>query len=560
MTITLRLGWKSPIGPAEWISLIVLFLVAGAIGDDPWVWSETHVFGVIYHYYTTHTWLIPINAGMPYMEKPPLYYWTGAIFCYLTGGMWSLPDAATMATVFYMLLTTLFLWKTSQLLFAARAERRVLGWVSIVLLLGQIGVVNDVHRMKTDIPLLAGTTITLYGLALLGCMPECWKKAGAWIGLGFGIAFMSKGLFIPVVLILAGIMLWCLVPALQGGNTYRALGIAFLVAFPFVTVWPALVYLHSPALFMEWFWDNNVGRFLGFSVDTLGSPNHREGFAGYLFRVAFPALPLACWAAVSSRRQWRNMEYMLPLSIFSIGLLMLFISATGSKHYFLPLLPCCALLAAPQMLRLPPSFMRWWNLLVRIIASGLAAYMWLLWWNLRHPSETWFFRSLTHPVDEWIPLHVVPPSQTMAVIAALLAVLFWLASFRLPSRAVLNTAYIWFAAVSLIWVTLMTLLLPWRDAVKSYRGALMEMVEVVRQTPGAHNCVQADTYNEDLSPMFQFIVEPLLPPRKEGEACPFLFIPTVKTAPDDVGPHWHLVWKGSRALEKEEELRLYQAD
>src|SRR5437868_316841 len=123
MIITPRLGWK-PL-PIEWIGLITLFLLVGNLGHDPWKWSETHVFGVIYHYYTTHTWLIPINAGRPYMEKPPLYYWTSVIFCYLFGRVMWLVDAASLSILFYMSLTIFFVWKTSQVLFAARPERKV---------------------------------------------------------------------------------------------------------------------------------------------------------------------------------------------------------------------------------------------------------------------------------------------------------------------------------------------------------------------------------------------------------------------------------------------------
>src|ERR1700743_2948539 len=82
---------------------ICLFLVAGVIGHDPWKQDETYSFGIIYHFYKTHSWLVPENAGTPFMEKPPLYYWTAVMLCNLLGNVLPLHNAARLASVFYML-------------------------------------------------------------------------------------------------------------------------------------------------------------------------------------------------------------------------------------------------------------------------------------------------------------------------------------------------------------------------------------------------------------------------------------------------------------------------
>jgi len=548
--------WQNRIPSIEWISLIALFLLAGSIGHDPWKLHEPYVFGIIYHFFTTHSWVIPVNAGVPFMEKPPLYHWTAALFCHLLGGILPLHDAARMASVFYTVLTALFMWKTSQVLFATRSECKSLGYISIALLLGQIGIANDIHLMRTDVSLLTGTTMTLYGMAMLGHMQENWGKAGIWMGLGFGVSFMSKGLFIPITLILGGIMLWHILPMLRTQNTRRALRIAFWVALPFVTLWPALVWLDSPALFIEWFWDNNVGRFLGFSVARLGSANDRHSLLFSLLKNSFPALPLVCQIIIVEKWRNRTMEYMLPLCIMTSGLLLLILSATGNGCYFLPLLPTFALLAAPVMLRLPEQFLIYWNFWIRILTSMTAAVIWLIWWNLRYPPEAKIFKLWMHYAGNWLPLDFAPPEQTFACLAALCAALFWLASFRLSPRSALNTAYIWLSSISLLWVT-MALMFPWQNAKISYRSALMEMVGVVRQFPGEHNCVQAGNYDEIVSPMFYYIAEPLLPPRKNGEACPFLFLSSTGAIPKDVELHWHMIWTGAR-YNKEDEIRLYQ--
>jgi len=550
-------GRKDRIWPFEWISLIVLFLVAGSIGHDPWKLHEPYVFGVIYHFFTTHSWLIPIDADKPFMEKPPLYHWTGAVFCSLFGSILPLHDAARLASAFYTAFTALFMWKSSQLLFAARSECKMLGWISIALLLGQIGVATDIHQLRTDVPLLTGTTIAIYGMALLGCMPQHWIKAGIWTGLGFSITLMSKGLFMPITLILSGILLWRVLPSLHNQNTWRALKVAFLVALPCVTIWPALVCLHSPALFMEWFWDNNVGRFLGFSVPRLGAANHRHDLAFSLLKNTFPALPLACMLFITEKREWHSMEYMLPISIIITGLFLLILSATGHACYILPLMPCFALLAAPVMLELSESFLSCWNLGIRILTSVAVAGIWLLWLYLRHASDIAIFQPLKHLINASFSLDLAAPEQTFACAAAIAMALLWLVSLRLTSRSALNTAYIWLAATGLLWVT-MALFLPWQNEKISYRGTLMQMVQIVQQFPGEHNCVEISSYDELISPMFQYMAEPLLPKRKDGETCPFLFIATDSIS-SPVGPQWHLIWKGARP-DKEDEMRLYQAN
>src|SRR5262249_49345703 len=118
------------------LSLIALFLFAGLIGHAPWKQDETYSFGIIYHFYTTHTWLVPTNAGQPFMEKPPLYYWSAVLMCHLLGSVLPLHDAARLTNLFYMALACVFMWKSAQVLFAGRRECEHLSWITLMLLLG----------------------------------------------------------------------------------------------------------------------------------------------------------------------------------------------------------------------------------------------------------------------------------------------------------------------------------------------------------------------------------------------------------------------------------------
>ena len=324
----------------QWIAIIAVFLMAGIIGHDPWKQSETYSFGIIYNFYTTGTWLVPMNGGVPFLEKPPLYYWTAKIFCHVFGGILPLHDAARLTSVFYMLISVIFVWKTSQLLFAQDKEREAMGWMTLALFLGSVGKVFHAHEMATDTALLAGSAMAFYGVARLVCQPESWRMAGLWMGFGTGIAFMSKGFFMPVVLAIAGALLVAFLPALRTRRTLLALLIALIAALPFLTIWPTLLYLNSPDLFREWFWQNNIGRFLGFSVDRLGAPNDPLYFLSHLLPFfLFPAFPLACLAIImgACRGDWRHTSRIVPLALCVRGLCILLASATARAVYLLPL-------------------------------------------------------------------------------------------------------------------------------------------------------------------------------------------------------------------------------
>ena len=134
-----------------WLLLVVIFLVTGAIGHDPW-WKkgEAYALGVIQHFYKTDTWLIPTNAGSPFMEKPPLYYWTAHLFCNLFDSLLSIPDAARMASV-----ASLFLWLSAKTLFHAYPEKQPIAWTCTALFLGTYGIAIFGHALTTDIALLA---------------------------------------------------------------------------------------------------------------------------------------------------------------------------------------------------------------------------------------------------------------------------------------------------------------------------------------------------------------------------------------------------------------------
>jgi 4-amino-4-deoxy-L-arabinose transferase-like glycosyltransferase len=548
-----------------WLGLVILYFIAGTIGHDPW-WKhgETYSFGIINHFYQTGTWLVPMNAGTPFMEKPPLFFWTGEVMCQLFGGVLPLPDAARLASIFYMLVTIFAVWKSSQLLFARHHAHKSLEWTCLWLFLGSYGLAWYGHALATDVALMAGTALALYGMTLLICAPHRWRSAGWWLGLGIGIAFMSKGLIVPGVLCLSGILLWIILPELRTRQTFHAIALASIIAAPFVFIWPILLYQNSPALFMEWFWQNNVGRFLGFSVPVLGAENRPLYFLYVAPIFAFPSFPLACAESIIAFRKasWRQREHLLPLVVAVVGMVVLLISASGRRVYLLPLLPAFSLLAAPALLRIPSRFLRIWNMATRICFSISALGIWVLWWILRYPPETRPLAWYANYFATLLPLDYSPGySQPVACAAALMAALFWVVLLRLKPGFHLKTARIWFAGTALIWCTAFTLLLPWVDETRTYRPLFKKMMIFVNNSPYAHECIGNYNLGENVAPMLEDFIGKT-PPAEEFDhpTCHLILTRASTNTPEAISSHWRFIWRGSRTRPSDvenEELRLY---
>jgi 4-amino-4-deoxy-L-arabinose transferase-like glycosyltransferase len=170
---------------------------------------------------------------------------------------------------------------------------------------------------------------------------------------------MSKGLFVPLTFAATALAVGILVPACRRRSYWKMVGAAVLVSLPFFVIWPALLAQHSMPLFMEWFWDNNVGRFFGFSVQKLGSDNDHTVILRALAGFALPVSLLALLALSSGDwRQAGTSRVAVPLAFGAISLAVLQSSATARQLYLLPVLLPLAMLGArpaPPAAAAPPG-------------------------------------------------------------------------------------------------------------------------------------------------------------------------------------------------------------
>ncbi len=248
--------------------------------------------------------------------------------------------------------------------------------------------------------------------------------------------------------------------------------VAAAVALPWLLIWPTALYLRSPQLFYDWFWLNNVGRFLGFSVPRLGASNEPWFWLTTLPWFAFPALPLAMSSVWQQRREFsRSPPLQYGLVAFTVYLAVLLVSASARNAYGLPMLVALALLAAPAVANLPDRLSRYLDAASRFLFTGLACFVWGVWIILTVTGHApgWKFLARALPVDFAMPY--MPVVFAFAMIATLAYLLAWFWLPRIRGRAIVSMA----AGTTLCWLLLATLWLPWVDAAKSYRSVFLAM-------------------------------------------------------------------------------------
>ena len=486
-------------------------MALGLFGHDPWKPDEAYTFGLVYQILQSGDWLVPTLAGEPFVEKPPLFFWTAALFAKAFGGLLPLHDAARLASAFYVSLALFFTYRTAQALYGR-------GFVAALLLAASLGYLQHAHQLITDNALVAGVAMGLYGLS---------RKAGLWLGTGAGIAFLSKGLLGPGFLGLTALAL--LVSSNWRSRAFvRSWFWAAAAFLPWAFIWPWLLYRHSPQLFDEWFWVNNFGRFSG-SAGLGGVLDHWH-YAKALPWFAFPAWPLAAWALWKVRLQ----SIALPLTAFVVMLVVLSAASSARTLYGLPLLLPLSLLAAAGFDSLPSWLSRVLEHLAVWLSAILALALWAAWIAFVAGWRPAFLEAASPGF--------VPRWEPVALLAALGVTVLWVLSLKLEPRLPVR----WLAGVTLVWGLCMTLWLPWLDHAKTYRGVIDEMrASMQRNVPSVSGCVASRNLTEPQRALFHYFAG-MLTVREGSADCALLLVHTGSAQRPVVAGQWKLVWQGSR--------------
>ena len=534
-----------PITPSKAVMLGLLCLVwlgTGLIGHDPWKPEDAYSFGVVYSMLQSGDWLVPTLAGEPFMTNPPLFYWTAALFAKLFSPLLPLHDGARLASGFYSALMLLFLGLAGRKLYG---ENR--GWAAAIILIGCLGMLVRAHQMITDLALLAGCAMMLYGFTH---SQERMFRAGIWIGTGVGIGFMSKGFIAPALFLLIAALLPSLFQNWRDRNYAYSLGIATLCALPWLTVWPYLLYQHAPKLFTEWAWSHNIGNWLNYA--KAGPNTDAFYYLKNLPWLAWPALPLAAWAVWRERKRLgQRDDLQMPLVSFVVMLVILSLVPNIKEVFALPMLLPLALLATASLSMLKrgaANALDWFGLMTFALIASL---MWWGWAGLlldNHAKITLWLKDYQPGFE--------PVFQTAPFVIAVTATLLWLLLVWRVGRSMRRAVVNWASGITLIWILAMTLWLPWLDSGKSYRG----MVASLKQSmPGDANCIARNTaLGEGQRAMLHYFGD-IITRRDPARICELRLIQGDKIPrPLLDESRYEKIWEGSRKTDKNEQYRLYR--
>ena len=533
-------GTSTPVKTALFVIICAAWMLPGLIGHDPWK-TEATTFGVIYSMVQDGNWLVPTVAGIPNHDYPPLYYWVAAITAKLFSALLPLHDGARLASGLFMATTLIYVHKTAKRLFDERAGR-----ISVVLLIGSLGIFLRGHEMNPELAGLAGMAIAFYGMTRIRSETV---KGGITTGVGTGIVAMSVGiapaLAIPIIAI-------ALISVLgEWGNRLfqRGVGVAILVSLPFMLLFPITLLLQGTISPLEWtdailgapFLDSNTRS----SIDPV-----------YFIRrpwYVLPALPFASWLWWRDRKKLRErFELALPFVGFLVLLAWLSFFREANDAVGAVLLLPLVLAAASVLDRLPrsfASFMDWFSLLF----FGLAAItMWLYWTAAitGFPAAAANNMARQAPGFEfsfsWIPF-------CFALAFTLVWIYALMRAHRNNRRAVVN----WTAGSTLIWMLGNMLALPAVNHVQSYRATSSS---ISRQLPATRTCIAAIDLGEPQRAMLDYFAQLRFVPIElnVSKSCDWLLAQGTKDKVPPVDNAWQLVWEGSRPGDNVERLRLYR--
>lgn len=524
------------------ILLCAAWILPGLVGHDPWKPDEAYGFGLVYSLLTGGDWVALTLAGEPFVEKPPLFYLSSALLAWLTSPLLPLHDGARLATGLYGAATLVLTGLAGRELYG-----RGHGWTAALLLLGCFGLLVRMHQLITDAALLTGFALALYGLALALRRPVL---AGALLGAGAGIGFLSKGFLAPGILGVLAMLLPLFTPWRTRAYA-RALGTATLAVLPWLLVWPYLLYLRSPQLFNDWLTLNNFEHFWGYA--GFGAATQPFYYLAILPWFAWPALPVALWTLwAGGRAALKRPEIQLPLAAFLVMLAMLS-AAEARDVYALPMLLPLSLLAAagiPTLRRGAANALYWFSL------TGFTFFIGVIWFY-------WFALEFGMPARLHLHLHKLQPGYSpglklLPLTIGLVYTAGWIAVLLFLKRGPQRPVVAWAAGMTVAWALVMSLLLGWIDTAKSYRSMV---VSLERALPAKHRCIASRSLGEPQRAMLQYyaglLTERIEAP-KSNRQCDLLLVQT--TAKDKRAPQgpWRLVWEGNRPGDKVERYRLYR--
>lgn len=301
-------------------------------------------------------WIVPRLCGLPFLEKPPLYYDLAAL-AYAAAGRVTPPAARAVSVLFGALMLA------AAFLLARRRRGPRFAWLALLVLLTMPRFWRYSHVILLDIAVGAFCSCALacFGAGLIDPGERARRLLPLLIAFFSACAFLTKGL-VAVVIIAIVIVPFC-VAARRWGELRRLLSpLPILVFLAPVCAWLVLFYREGGVPYLyEQFVNNTLGRFFQVPFEL---PDARffhtdlgHHLPWYFYLEVLPEilgpwtalLPFAAWGAVAAMRAAGRGEatftgYLiawafLPVIVFSF-------SGIKERTYILPSYTAMALLIA----------------------------------------------------------------------------------------------------------------------------------------------------------------------------------------------------------------------
>lgn len=536
--------------PSPWFwALAVLYALLGLAGHDPWKQDDAAGFGIAWSmaHGALADWLIPNIAGQMVPEEGPLAFWLAAAFIKVLGGVLHGHDAARLATG---------VWTLTALYATYRAARAAFGdtegRLAVLALLACPGLLAPTHQIAAEPAFIAACALLLWNLAAAPARAHSTRGAFAMataLGLTLGMAALARGLPAALTLCVALILLAVIDAAWRTPRLLLVMGGGVVIALFAFAVWTrstvALIE-HDGADFAHFY-----GRWMAAQFDFPAWAEWRSAVKTLAWFV-FPLWVVVLWWTLRRRKSFLGETEPRRLHLPALALALASIIAlcwthTLSQAVLLPLLPALAVLAVPALSRLAKGVAAGIDWFGRITFTLCAALVWLgycalqLGWPPRIAAN---FERLQPGFEA-----AFAPVSFLVALAATGA---WLIASARSERTVLRAVTHWAYGIVLTWILLMTLLLPWVDYGKSYRGAATSL----KAAMGADlqgTCLE--TRNLGLSERASFYYFLHIP---FGAQCGWLLVQAREGDSRMPPPGARLVWEGNRPGERQERFRLYK--
>jgi 4-amino-4-deoxy-L-arabinose transferase-like glycosyltransferase len=516
--------------------LCAVWLLMGLIGHSPWKPFESQAISTIKTMLETGNYLNPSAASNPQMLNPPLYYLSAIATAKLLSPILPMHDAARIVTGLWMMLTLLMVGMTGRELWGKGFGRQ-----TAFVFIGSLGLVVSAHTLMPAVSALTGVATSFYALALAKRRPY---RAGALLGLGMGVSFLSTGLLPLLIILVSSLALPILFSAWRSKSFASVLALSLLAASPFLLIWPMLCQYFQPEAFSQW-WAQSLAQF---------NHSYHLFFLETLLWYAWPSLPLALWGGWRYRTQlFSKPKYQLIMTFLVVAWALIGLSAEHKEVFALPLLiPLTAMAGGSieTLKRGTASALNWFGLILFGLMSSL---IWLGWVAMMTGSPAkikarMLFLSGMSQLNFSIIAFVIASAVTLT----------WLFAIFRAQHSNRSGATNWAIGMTAVWTLLMTLWLPLIDSSRSYYAVFSSLKTAL---PAKYACVTSNNLGPSQKDLLHYYANVKAQSAETNGAltCDLYLIQDENGREKiELGADWKLIWSGKRVSERRESFRLFQ--